>query len=136
MEMPVKMVRDAKAFPESHEANVRPENVAEFEAMGWSAAGAAEKPAVIPSDWQSLTAKKRVALAKALGWVDGEPTTEQADGWIADIIVQRERAEPREDLGGRSLQEVHAVLTAKGVEWDAETSPADLLALYELAQAE
>lgn len=41
METPVKMVRDAKAFPESHEANVRRENVAEFESLGWSVEGEA-----------------------------------------------------------------------------------------------
>lgn len=95
-----------------------------------------DAPALIPDDWRSKHWKQRVALAKALGWVDGEPTTEQADGWISDILVHRERAAPREDLGGLSLQEVHAALTVAGVEWDADTSPADLLELYELAKAE
>lgn len=90
----------------------------------------------IPADWQALHHKTRIALAKKLGWVDGEPTADQANAWIADILVHRERAAPREDLGGLSLQEVHATLTAAGVEWDADTSPADLLELYELAKAE
>lgn len=31
----VRMVRDAKAHPESHEANVPAASVAEFEALGW-----------------------------------------------------------------------------------------------------
>jgi hypothetical protein len=46
----VRMTRDAKAFPDSHEANVAPENVAEFEAMGWKTKKqrAAAEPVVEP----------------------------------------------------------------------------------------
>ena len=50
--MLVKMVRDAKAHPESHEANVAQEQVAEFEAMGWSVEGA--KPALSPAQVKAL----------------------------------------------------------------------------------
>lgn len=141
----VLMARDANEFPAPHSATVHPDEVENFKAGGWTVSAGMATPTPEPvnddvveihADWQSLQWKKRVALAKKLGWVDGEPTTEQADGWIADILVQRERALPRDDLNGLSLQEVHAALTAAGLEWDAETSPTDLLALYDLAQAD
>lgn len=104
--------------------------------LAYEAATLTAEAVEIPADWQSLHHKTRIALAKKLGWVDGEPTADQASAWIADVLVHRERAIPREDLNGLSLQEVHATLTAAGVEWDAYTSPADLLGLYELAKAE
>jgi hypothetical protein len=130
----------AKALAEMDEPAADIQIVAHVEQAADDDGGYIVPPAVetvaIPDGWQSLHHKTRGALAKKLGWVDGEPTAEQANGWIADILVHRERAAPREDLGGLSLQEVHATLTAAGVEWDADTSPADLLALYELAKAE
>ena len=47
--MLVKMTRDAKAHPESHDANVAPEQVAEFEVMGWRRADA-----LTPAQTQAL----------------------------------------------------------------------------------
>ncbi len=88
----------------------------------------------IPADWQALHHKTRVALAKKLGWVDGEPTAEQANGWIADVIEHRERAAPREDLGGLSIREAHDALTKAGVEWTAETTLEDIAALLDTAK--
>lgn len=90
----------------------------------------------IPADWQAKHWKQRVALAKQLGWVDGEPTTEQADGWISDILTHREPDVPLDDLGGLTLREIHADLTAAGVEWEADATPADLLALLAMAKGE
>lgn len=77
-----------------------------------------------------------VRRAKALGWVDGEPTVEQAESWIADILKHREADVPRDGLNGLTLREVHGALIDVGVEWPADISDADLLALYDLAQAE
>ncbi len=94
------------------------------------------QPVEIPADWKALHWKQRVALAKALGWTDGDPTAEQADGWISDRLVHREREKPLDELGGLSLREVHAELTTLGVEWEAEASPADLLALLEAKKAD
>lgn len=83
----------------------------------------------IPHDWKKLHWKQRVALAKALGWVDGEPTTEQADGWISDIIEHRRREEPQEALGGLSIREAHDLLTKAGMEWEAGATVEDLAAM-------
>lgn len=146
----VRMVRDANEFPDSFEANVPPEGVAEFEALGWKAAegpatavaavitgmGDGEAlPVHIPEDWKKLQWKQRVKMAKDLGWVDGEPTTEQADGWISDILVHRAREVPQEALGGLSIREAHDKLTAAGVEWDADATVEDLAELLATVEA-
>lgn len=99
-------------------------------------ASAAPQPAAqadvqegIPHDWKTLQWKKRVALAKALGWVDGEPTADQADAWISDVIEHRRREEPQEALGGLSIREAHDKLTKAGLEWEAGATVEDLAAL-------
>lgn len=51
--MPIKMVRDPAEHPESHEANVAPEQVAEFEAMGWRVQGEPAK-ALTPAQVEAL----------------------------------------------------------------------------------
>lgn len=135
----VLMARDAEQFPAPHTAEVHPDEVENYKAADWKVSAtmaaplivAAEEITAIPDDWRSKHWKQRVALAKALGWVDGEPTTEQADGWIADIIEHRRREEPREDLGGLSIREAHDKLTKAGVEWGAGDSIAALLATLE-----
>lgn len=93
------------------------------------------EPVEIPADWKSKHWKQRVALAKALGWVDGEPTTEQADGWIADVIENRRRDEPQEALGGRSIREAHEIITKAGGEWTDGASVEELAELLQLAEA-
>jgi hypothetical protein len=141
------MVRDENEFPESFEANVRPDDVAAFEKLGWKAAAGGQSEAValsaplagtgegealplaIPDDWRELHWKQRVALAKELGWVDGEPSAEQANGWISDIIEHRRREEPQEALGGLSIREAHDKLTKAGVEWEAGATVEDLAAM-------
>lgn len=98
--------------------------------------GEDEAPALtIPDDWKTQHWKKRVTLAKALGWVDGEPTTEQADGWISDILVHRAREVPQEALGGLSIREAHDKLTKAGVEWEAGATVEDLAELLAIVQA-
>lgn len=92
-------------------------------------------PLYIPDDWKTQHWKKRVALAKALGWVDGEPTTEQADGWISDVLVHRAREVPQEALGGLSIREAHDNLTKAGVEWDAGATVEDLAELLAIVEA-
>lgn len=96
---------------------------------------AAEPVTEIPADWKSKHWKQRVALAKTLGWVDGEPTTEQADGWIADVIEHRRREEPQEALGGLSIREAHDKLTKAGAEWEAGATVQDLAELLAIAEA-
>jgi hypothetical protein len=127
--------RDAAAFPDSHHATVNIDDLPAFEALGWSKIDAGDAPVEtvtlvdIPADWQKLHHKTRVALAKQLGWVDGTPTSEQADGWIADILTHRERAQPQEALGGLSIREAHDKLRGAGVEWGAEATVEDLASL-------
>jgi len=41
-------------------------------------------------DWRALQPAGRIALAIGLGW-EGEPTLEEADAWIADVLKIRER---------------------------------------------
>lgn len=89
----------------------------------------------IPADWKSKHWKQRVALAKTLGWVDGEPTTEQADGWIADVIEHRRREVPQEALGGLSIREAHDKLTKAGAEWEAGATVQDLAELLAIVEA-
>lgn len=91
-------------------------------------------PVDIPADWKAKHWKQRVALAKSLGWVHGDPTTEQADGWITDVIEHRRREEPQAVLGGLSIRETHDALTKAGVEWAAETTLEDIAALLDTAK--
>lgn len=142
----VRMVRHADTNPPPHVADVHPDEVANYAKGGWAMSedqaeavtvapvitgtGEGEAlPLYIPDDWKTQHWKKRVALAKALGWVDGEPTTEQADGWISDILVHRAREVPQEALGGLSIREAHDKLTKAGVEWDAGATVEDLAAM-------
>lgn len=148
----VRMVRHADTNPPPYVADVHPDEVANYAKGGWSVAedqseavtvggeivGTGEgeaMPLAIPDDWQDLHWKQRVALAKALGWVDGEPTAEQANGWISDIIEHRRREEPQEALGGLSIREAHDRLTKAGLEWEAGATVEDLAALLATVEA-
>lgn len=148
----VRMVRHADTNPPPHVADVHPDEIANYAKGGWAVSedqteavtlgavitgtGEGEAlPLAIPDDWKTQHWKKRVALAKSLGWVDGEPTTEQADGWISDILVHRAREVPQEALGGLSIREAHDKLTKAGVEWDAGAMPEDLAELLAIVEA-
>lgn len=142
----VRMVRHADTNPPPHVADVHPDEVANYAKGGWAVAedqaeavtGTGECEALpigIPHDWKKLHWKQRVVLAKDLGWVDGEPTTEQADGWISDIIEHRRREVPQEALGGLSIREAHDKLTAAGVEWEADATVEDLAELLAIVEA-
>lgn len=76
-----------------------------------------------------------VSRAKAAGWVDGEPTAEQAEGWLSDVAEHRRRDEPQEALGGLSIREAHDKLTKAGVEWEAGATPEDLAELLAIVEA-
>lgn len=142
----VRMVRHADTNPPPHVADVHPDEVANYAKGGWAVAedqaeavtGPGEGEALpigIPHDWKKLHWKQRVVLAKDLGWVDGEPTTEQADGWISDILVHRAREVPQEALGGLSIREAHDKLTKAGVEWEAGATVEDLAELLAIVEA-
>lgn len=143
----VRMVRHADTNPPPHVADVHPDEVANYAKGGWAVAEdqaetvtvapvvTEEVPIGIPHDWKKLHWKQRVVLAKDLGWVDGEPTTEQADGWISDIIEHRRREVPQEALGGLSIREAHDKLTKAGVEWDAGATVEDLAELLAIVEA-
>lgn len=143
----VRMVRHADTNPPPHVADVHPDEVANYAKGGWAVSedqaatvavapvATEEVPTGIPHDWKKQHWKQRVALAKAVGWVDGEPTTEQADGWISDIIEHRAREVPQEALGGLSIREAHDKLTKAGVEWEAGATVADLAELLAIVEA-
>lgn len=148
----VRMTRDTETCPPPHVADVHPDEVANYAKGGWSVAedqseavalsaplaGTGEGEALllaIPDDWRELHWKQRVALAKELGWVDGEPSAEQANGWISDIIEHRRREEPQEALGGLSIREAHDMLTKAGIEWEGGATVEDLAGLLELVEA-
>lgn len=135
----VLMARDAEQFPAPHTAEVHPDEVENYKAADWKVSAASAAPPVvateeitaIPDDWQDKHWKQRVALAKELGWVDGEPSAEQANGWISDVIEHRRREEPQEALGGLSIREAHDKLTRAGLEWEAGATVEDLAAMLD-----
>jgi hypothetical protein len=67
----VAMVRDAKAHPKSHDANVCPDDVAAWKANGWSVAGE-------DADDDGLTKVEIHADLEAMG-VDFDPRAKKAD---------------------------------------------------------
>lgn len=101
----VRMVRDAKQFPESHEANVTPEGVAEFEALGWTAEVAEKKtkapkkakgddtdPLDVPNDDAGgLTLRELRADIAALG-LDVDTDMSPADLLALRDLTREERA--------------------------------------------
>lgn len=66
----VALTRDAKAFPASHDANVRPDDVAAWKANGWEVAG--------EDDDEGLTKVEINADLEAMG-VEFDPRAKKAD---------------------------------------------------------
>lgn len=58
----VRLIRDAAEHPDSHEANVRPEDVSEWIARGWSLQGADPRDHRTINDRPHLTPKQIKAL--------------------------------------------------------------------------
>jgi hypothetical protein len=91
----IAMIRDAKQFPDSHDANVHPDNVAEFEAAGWTR----RDPLDHDSDGRKGGSKKKAAAPAPVE--DTDPL---------DI--------PQDAAGGLTIRELHASLEGVGVEFD------------------
>lgn len=112
--IPVRMVRDADQFPDSHEALVTPDGVPDFEAFGWSVADhAAEK----------------------------KPRAKKAKGDTADLIAAVESIldpldRPNDYANGLTLRQLRADIAGLGLDVDPDMSPADLLALRDLHREE
>ena len=75
-----------------------------------------------------------ISRAKAAGWVDGEPTVEEAEGWLSDLAEHKRREEPQGALNGLSIREAHDKLTKAGVEWNAGATPEDLAELLAILE--
>ncbi len=112
----VAMRRDAKEFAHSHDANVHPDQVAEFEEDGWER--------VDPLD-HDANGKKGGSRKKARA-VENDPGA----GELVDPLD-----EPREEIGGLTIRELHADCEANGVEIDPELTAGDLLEKVKAAKA-
>lgn len=80
----IKLTRDAKAFPDSHEANVHPDHLDDWKANGWTVEGDAKPKArgkKKPDAANGLTHAEIEADLTAIG-VDFDPT-QSADELLA-----------------------------------------------------
>lgn len=98
---------------------------------------AAEDPGsvVIPDGWQSLHWKKVRALANAISPAPVKNSDEAAEVITAELARRAAVDAPVDPLDvpqptacGLTLRELHADLTALGVQWAPDASPAQLLA--------
>lgn len=86
----VKLVRDAKDHPDSHEANVRPEDVGAWEANGWVVAGAGPV-SDLDDDSEGLTKREIHADLVAMD-VEFDPRAKRAD-----LLALRNEARAKRD---------------------------------------
>lgn len=86
----VKLVRDADAHPDSHEANVRPEDVDAWEANGWALEGVPDG-AVHRDDDDGLTRPEIIADLEAMQ-VDYDVRAKKAD-----LLALRNEARAKRD---------------------------------------
>jgi len=105
----IAMTRSAKDFPESHDANVRPDDVAAWEADGW-ASKATKAPKKAKGDNADLIA----AVESILDPLDA----------------------PNDDANGLTLRQLRADIAGLGLDVDPTMSAADLLALRDLHREE
>ena len=94
---------------------------------------------VIPDDWQDLGWQKLRSLASSVSTTPIK-NSEEAKAAISPELARRAEAVdpldvPQADALGLTLRELHADLTALGVGWDAETSPAEKLRMRDEARA-
>jgi len=104
----VRMVRDANAHPDSHEANVPSAAVAEFEALGW------RLPDPLDHDGDGKKGGAKPAKAKRRGDEEaGDPPLTRRE-IEADLIGMGEDFEPAADLADLRKQrdEARAILEA------------------------
>ncbi|UPT53212.1 hypothetical protein [Synechococcus phage Ssp-JY42] len=87
----VKLVRDAEAHPDSHEANVRPEDVDAWKANGWSVEGVPDGVAD-HDDGDGLTKPEIAADLEAMG-VEFNPRASKAD-----LLALRNEARAKRDV--------------------------------------
>lgn len=114
----IAMIRSAKDFPASHDANVHPDDVAAWEADGWARVHPADAEAAPPADTDALKAK-----ITALGGTFHHKAGPEKLQAILDQIQNELLDAPHEDAGGLSHRELNASLEAAEIEFDPSDAP-------------
>ena len=106
----IAMIRDADAHPDSHNANVHPDNVEAWEANGWARVESA------PTDEADFLRAKITALGGTFHHKAGPDKLQATLDELLDA--------PHEDAGGKSICELNADLESLHIEIDPADGPA------------